>query len=46
MECRILQMDEHHRLTTDQYHAYDERVADEGDIDKYPCPCKNCLGGK
>ena len=39
-------MDEHHRLTMDQYHAYDERVADEGDIDKYPCPCKNCLGGK
>ena len=46
MECRILQMDEHHRLTIDQYHAYDERVANEGDIEKYPCPCKNCLGGK
>jgi hypothetical protein len=34
------------RLATDDYHSYDERTADENDMDKYPCPCKYCLGGK
>ena len=39
-------MDQHQTLTTGQYHAYDERIANEGNMDKYPCPCKICLGGK
>ena len=40
------QMDQRQRLTTGQYHAYDNRIANEGKMDKYPCPCKICLGGK
>lgn len=39
-------MDQHRRLTIDQYHAYDERVDNERSLDKYPCPCNDCLGGK
>ena len=39
-------MNQHHRFSTNQYHAYDERVVEEGGINKYPCPCKDCLGGK
>jgi len=30
----------------DEYHAYDERIADENDMDIYPCPCNDYLGGK
>ena len=30
----------------DEYHAYVERIADENDMDRYPCPCNDCLGGK
>jgi hypothetical protein len=39
-------MSQRKRLTTDDYHSYDERIADENDMDRYPCPCKDCLGGK
>ena len=33
-------------LSTNEYHAHDERVANENMLDKYACPCNNCLGGK
>lgn len=46
MECKILLMDQRQRLTTNQYHAYNERVANETYMDKYPYPCKHYLGGK
>ena len=41
--CRKLQMDQCRRL---KYHAFDERIANESDMDKYPCPCNDYLGGK
>ncbi len=32
-------------LSTNEYHAHDERIADENNVEKYASPCKNCLGG-
>ena len=28
-----------------EYHAHDERIANENNVEKYACPCKNCIGG-
>lgn len=39
-------MSQSRRLKMDEYHAYDERRANENDMDKYPCSCNDCLGGK
>jgi hypothetical protein len=33
-------------LSTNEYHAHDERIADEKSLEKYACPCNDCLGGK
>ena len=33
-------------LTTDEYHAHDERIDDEKSLLKYACPCNHCRGGK
>ena len=33
-------------LTTDDYHAYDERITYYKGVYIYPCPCKYCNGGK
>ena len=29
-----------------EYHAYDERIIDEKSLEKYACPCNDCLGEK
>ena len=33
-------------LTTTDYHAYNERIADANSFLKYACPCNDCCGGK
>lgn len=33
-------------LTTDEYHAHDERIVYEKSLVKYACPCNDCRGGK
>ena len=33
-------------LSMNEYHAHDERITDEKSLEKYACPCKNCIGGK
>ena len=39
-------MSQHPILTTIEYHAYEERIADAKIFLKYPCPCNDCCGGK
>ena len=34
------------RLKMDEYHACDERITDENDMEIYLCPYNDFLGGK
>jgi hypothetical protein len=39
-------MCQHPVLSMNEYHAHDERLANEKILEKYECPCNDCHGGK